>query len=124
MLDKINLKDEDTLHISGDVIDRVRNGIKILSDIMKRGNVDFIMGNHEAMMLFCLPYLINNPKNIPIETTDFDHIEDFLSWLDNKCQPTLNGLCEIAKVEIIAIYKYLKIPIIIKKLKPAAIRIF
>ena len=48
------LKEKDKLYILGDAIDRGPDGIKILQDIMKRkekGQVEFLIGNHELMML-------------------------------------------------------------------------
>jgi len=49
------LKEEDTLHIIGDAIDRGKNGIAILQDIISRqqnkGKVIFFLGNHEVLML-------------------------------------------------------------------------
>lgn len=44
------IKAEDTLYILGDVIDRGKDGIAILLDIMKRKNVIMLLGNHEYMM--------------------------------------------------------------------------
>lgn len=51
------LKEKDKLYILGDVIDRGPDGIKILQDIMKRkekGQVEFLIGNHELMMVQAL----------------------------------------------------------------------
>ena len=48
------LKEKDKLYILGDVIDRGTDGIKILQDVMKRkekGQVEFLIGNHELMMI-------------------------------------------------------------------------
>jgi len=48
------LKEKDKLYILGDVIDRGPDGIKILQDVMKRkkqGQVEFLIGNHELMMI-------------------------------------------------------------------------
>ncbi len=48
------LGENDKLYILGDVIDRGEDGIKILQDIINRqekGQVEFLMGNHELMML-------------------------------------------------------------------------
>lgn len=48
------LKNKDKLYILGDVIDRGPGGIKILQDIMRRksrGQVEFLVGNHELMMI-------------------------------------------------------------------------
>ena len=51
MLELIRFSEEDTLIVIGDVIDRGKQGIEILRDIMGRSNVQFLMGNHELMML-------------------------------------------------------------------------
>ena len=47
MLEKINLSENDTLYILGDVVDRGKDGIKILLDIMKRKNIVPLLGNHD-----------------------------------------------------------------------------
>ena len=51
LLQELNLKDDDTLYILGDVIDRGPNGIKLLQAIMDMPNVKMLLGNHEHMML-------------------------------------------------------------------------
>ena len=51
MLEMIQFSDKDVLYVLGDVIDRNPHGIEILQDIMRRPNIKFIVGNHEAMML-------------------------------------------------------------------------
>ncbi len=43
--------EDDTLYIIGDVLDRGKDGIPLLQDIMRRENVHLILGNHEAMLL-------------------------------------------------------------------------
>lgn len=57
------LKETDKLYILGDVIDRGPDGIKILQDVMKRkekGQVEFLIGNHELMMIQAL--FLDNTK--------------------------------------------------------------
>lgn len=56
-----SLKTQDELYIIGDVIDRGKDGIKILQDIIKRKNksevnpkINFLLGNHEAQFLSVL----------------------------------------------------------------------
>jgi len=51
MLEKINFSNNDLLIIAGDVVDRGPDSCKILLDIMGRKNVEFLIGNHELMML-------------------------------------------------------------------------
>ncbi|MCR5596455.1 MAG: fructose-bisphosphatase class III [Lachnospiraceae bacterium] len=55
-LDKINLKDTDTLYILGDVLDRGPHPIKTLQKLMEMPNVICLVGNHELMALECLEF--------------------------------------------------------------------
>ena len=54
MLKRIQFSPEDTLYILGDVADRNKGGIQIYKDILNRGNVSLLMGNHERMLLRAL----------------------------------------------------------------------
>lgn len=56
LLDEINFSDEDFLYVLGDCIDRGPDGINVIKDIMKRKNVELILGNHEIMLLNSLQY--------------------------------------------------------------------
>ena len=51
ILNQINLQNEDTLYVLGDVVDRHPGGIRILQKIMSMPNAKMILGNHEYMML-------------------------------------------------------------------------
>ena len=51
ILKQIDLSPDDTLYVIGDVIDRGPDGVGILQQIMETPNIEFIMGNHELMML-------------------------------------------------------------------------
>lgn len=51
MLKKIQLSEDDTLILLGDVIDRGPDGIALLLEIMEMPNVIMVLGNHEYMML-------------------------------------------------------------------------
>jgi len=78
MLEKIQLKDDDTLIVLGDVIDRGEDGIKILLDMMDRPNIRPFLGNHEMMM-----YLYIKEMQKPIEDRDETLIRDlFFNWID------------------------------------------
>lgn len=50
MLKTIHFSDNDTLYILGDVIDRGKESIPLLLDIMERENIILMLGNHELMM--------------------------------------------------------------------------
>ena len=60
MLEKIDLRAEDTLYVLGDVIDRYPDGIRILRLLMSLPNVHMLLGNHEYMMLNALDVLDRN----------------------------------------------------------------
>lgn len=47
MLDKIVFSNSDTLYILGDILDRGKDGIKIIQDIKSRKNVIALLGNHD-----------------------------------------------------------------------------
>ena len=49
MLEKLGVRESDTVYVLGDTIDRGRNGIKVLQDMMMRPNIIPILGNHEYM---------------------------------------------------------------------------
>lgn len=51
IMKKIKLRPDDKLYILGDIIDRGKDGIGIMLDLMKMGNVTMLLGNHELMML-------------------------------------------------------------------------
>lgn len=106
------LKENDTLYILGDVIDRGPDGIKILKDMMTRENVVFLMGNHELMMLSVLEILFHN--NLDIENT-----EEFIIWTQN-CNGGLTTYQTLRneKLDVIKkIYSYLQNSYLIKRIK-------
>ncbi len=51
LIKRLSLSKDDRLIILGDVIDRGKDGIKILQDIIKRENVTLVLGNHEDILL-------------------------------------------------------------------------
>ncbi|MBQ7833029.1 MAG: fructose-bisphosphatase class III [Lachnospiraceae bacterium] len=113
MLKKIDLKAEDTLYVLGDAIDRGSDGIKILSDIMKRPNVELILGNHELLMLDAL-------KNFDeIRSKDRHDTDDIDLWLDpcNGGEATYEAFEKLTVSKRKAIVAFLEEAWIIRKLK-------
>lgn len=88
------LKGDDLLYIVGDVIDRGSSGITILQDIMKRPNVELLLGNHEwfliMSMIFGSEYIMNtwlSKQNggeataqslISLPSIEYDNLLDYL----------------------------------------------
>lgn len=56
MLDVIEFGDEDTLFILGDVINRGKHGIALLTFIKDKSNMVLIRGNHEQMLIDAFRY--------------------------------------------------------------------
>lgn len=50
MLKKIKFSSSDEMFVLGDVVDRGSEPIRVLDNIMERGNIHALLGNHELMM--------------------------------------------------------------------------
>jgi len=105
MLEKIAFTDGDTLFIIGDVVDRGKDGIKLLQDLMLRPNIYLLMGNHEYRMTALLRSL---PPHASIDTfmafLDGKQLQDFALWMSNGGRPTFEAymaLNEDAKSDIL-----------------------
>lgn len=90
ILQKINLKDRDTLYVIGDVIDRGRDSLKILKDMMMRVNVIPIIGNHEYMAISCLKFLMREITKEEIANLDKGIAEGLLEWQNVGGQTTID----------------------------------
>ena len=66
IMEQIDLRPADRLYVLGDVIDRHPYGLLILQKIMKMGNVQMVLGNHEYMMMEALGFPYKKaPKMTP-----------------------------------------------------------
>jgi len=90
MLEKINLTDEDTLFVLGDVIDRGKGGIKILQDMMIRFNVIPILGNHEYMAINCMKFLNQEITEDSIKNLDEGIVRGLMEWQNVGGQVTID----------------------------------
>ena len=93
---------EDILYIIGDAINRGKDGIKLIQDIMKRKNVYLIKGNHESMILPVLNELVDckkedQPSIIIHEVTQSSFFQG----------DTLNDFCRLTSQEQKKIIHYL-----------------
>ena len=82
MMEKL-IKEEDTLYVLGDVVDRGPDGIAILQDLMRRPNVYMLLGNHEYMMMQYYQ-VVHKELEEPLDGwTIMDR------WNRNGCHPTI-----------------------------------
>jgi len=54
LVELISLKDEDTLYVLGDMVDRGEESIEVIQYVMDKKNIKALMGNHDRMMLKAL----------------------------------------------------------------------
>jgi len=54
MLEIIEFKDDDSMYVIGDVVDRGPESIKLLQYIMCQSNIQMIMGNHDQTLLWAV----------------------------------------------------------------------
>lgn len=134
LLEKIRFSDNDTLYILGDVIDRGKEGIRIIGDIMKRQNVKMLMGNHEKMAIDALPVIAEEeyavfykelfsqeyqpsgdmfPKNKRFDPlrSKFDEIMRRSApdiWLSNGGMPTSDSFFSLSLSDAEKVWEFLK----------------
>lgn len=113
MLKKIDFKDEDTLYLLGDAIDRGNDGIKILKTVMKMPNVKMFLGNHELLMMEALRNVEECEKEGREDTEELD------LWLDecNGGKQTFEDFKKCSAKKQAEILIYLDNAIVAKKVK-------
>lgn len=83
LLEKIGLKEADTLYILGDVLDRGPHPVKVLLKLMEMPNVICLAGNHELMALECLTFLRKEITDMSIEELDEEMLDNLVTWQCN-----------------------------------------
>lgn len=89
IMDKINLKNTDTLYVIGDILDRGPHPIKVLLKIMEMPNVICIIGNHEYMAIECLSFLMKEVTDQNLEDLDINILEKLVTWQYNGAKTTI-----------------------------------
>lgn len=107
ILNKVGFSDEDFLYILGDVIDRGKDGVKILKWLMLQPNAQLILGNHEAMLLSC-DFLFDEITEDSINKLNGSELSIYSTWVANGGQPTIDALSATRSSEIDYILEYLR----------------
>lgn len=105
--DTINLTNDDTLFILGDIIDRGNKGIKILQDMMYRPNVVPILGNHEFMAKVVLSQAIEEITEDSINKLDESFFNSIANWFINGGEPTLIEFKKLSNSDRQSILEYI-----------------
>lgn len=108
MIDTINLKENDTLFILGDMIDRGKDGIKILLDMMYRSNIIGLLGNHEVVALAILKKLIEVIDEESVKDFSEEFTDSMMDWFKDGGGVTLEGFKKLSDENKEAIIEYLE----------------
>ena len=90
LLEKIQLKNTDTLYILGDVLDRGEHPVRVLLKLMEMPNAVLIAGNHEVMALRCLDFLKKEITEESVAEINDELMENLLLWEYNGAQTTID----------------------------------
>ena len=108
ILDKINFSDSDIMYVDGDVIDRGKDGIKILRYMMMQSNIYPILGNHEYMACTCLRFLMQEITEESISSLDQGIVEGLLEWQNVGGQQTIDEFHRLSIEDRLDILDYLE----------------
>ena len=114
LLEKIKLKDEDTLYILGDVLDRGPHPVKTLRKLMEMPNAICLVGNHEVMALECLEFLLGEITYASIEKLEADGklLDNVNTWQSNGSKTTIDEFKQLdseARQDVIDFIKELSV---------------
>ena len=119
LLEKIALRDEDILYILGDIIDRGPDPIGTMRRIMEMPNTVCIKGNHEAMALDCLEFLVQEITDESLPSLNEDMLSKVLHWQINGSSTTLEGFRRLSREEQQTIIIFMKNMLAYKRLTVA-----
>ena len=108
MLQKIQLTEQDTLYVLGDVLDRGSQGVKILLDMMMRPNIVPILGNHEYMTAQCMPWLFQEVTEDSIDDVDEAFLQGLTEWMSVGGEATIVELHQLDEEEREMVAEYLE----------------
>ena len=105
MLGELRFSDADTLYFLGDAVDRGPDGIRLVQDLMGRGNVMPLLGNHEDMFRQAI-----RAENMP--PTFWDRMaakQNFRNWTQNNGgEITWKAYCALPEDQRLAIARWLE----------------
>ena len=91
LIERLALKEDDTLYILGDLVDRGDGGIEIIKDVMKRKNVVCLRGNHDHYALIFLQLFAAQDHR----TEEVRLKEAFRLWLEDGGAKTFLAFSEL-----------------------------
>ena len=124
LLRLIDFKPEDIMYIDGDVIDRGKDGIKLIQYIMKQENMEMFLGNHEMMMLRAIEYERDLKLGKIDPRRDEEHLTPYELWTHpaNGGEDTFADFYRLSQKEQDEIEKYLKSLRLIKRIEVGGVK--
>lgn len=109
ILEMIDFSDNDVLYVLGDVVDRGKEPVKVLLDMMNRFNVYPIMGNHDCAA-------VNILKKMSVEITadnyssyiDADMLNEMIEWLSEGGDTTFEEFVKLDNAKRREIIEYIE----------------
>lgn len=98
LLGSVGFGEDDFLYLLGDLVDRGPDGAQLLKWASMQGNVQILLGNHEAMLLSCR-FLFDEVSDESLSQLSVEKLELVNTWLSNGAAPTLVGLRKILKAD-------------------------
>ena len=108
ILKQINFSEKDELYIDGDVVDRGRDGIKILQYMMMQPNIYPIIGNHEYALMQVLDFVTQEITEDSISKIDEKTLQNIIEYQNIGGQVTLDEFHKLSKEEQQDIMEYLE----------------
>ena len=108
ILKQINFSEKDELYIDGDVVDRGRDGIKILQYMMMQPNIYPIIGNHEYALMQVLDFVTQEITEDSISKIDEKTLQNIIEYQNIGGQVTLDEFHKLSKEEQQDIMDYLE----------------
>ena len=117
LIEKIQLKDDDTLYVLGDMVDRGPHPIKTLLKLMEMPNVLCLVGNHELMAIECLDFLMQEITDTALESLDEKMLDNLVTWQYNGSRTTIEEFRQLNRTTQAEIIEYIKDFLIYEELK-------
>lgn len=103
LLDLIKFSDDDTMYILGDMVDRGKDGIKLLFDLMDRKNIVVLRGNHDHTAFLMLKHL-----GMSVDSYDTESLlEIYRMWISDGGHTTYKAFKKLNKQDRRKIINYL-----------------
>lgn len=106
-LKEINFSEDDICFVLGDVIDRGKDGIRLLKWIMSHPGMRMIMGNHEKMMLES-EFIFSEITDESIAELSGEKLSAYSNWMANGGSVTLEALRKESPDTIKSIFDFIR----------------